>query len=80
MSSNIRKRILQIDSVIDSLLKTGRHIILVKGVDTGFGRVESKGALKGVNELRSLMVGTIRSNRVNLRLVFIRLCSTLLFF
>lgn len=80
LSSNIGKRMLQIDSIMDSLTKTAINISQIKAVDIGFGRVESKEALTRVNKVSSLIVGTIRTDRVNLRLIFIRLCSISLFF
>ena len=79
LSRNIGKRMLQIDTVMDSTTKVRRVIDSLQSTDIGYGRLESKRALEGLRVPRSLMVGTIESNRVNLRIIFIRLCSILLF-
>lgn len=79
LSRNIGKRILQIDTVIDSTTKVRGVIDALQSTDIGYGSVESKGSLEKVNVPRSLIVGTIEANRVNLRIIFIRLCSILLF-
>jgi len=79
LSRNIGKRILQIDTVMDSATKTRGVIDALQCTDIGHGRVEHKKSLERMNVPRSLIVGTMESNRVNLRLIFIRLCSILLF-
>ena len=79
LSRNIRKRILQIDTVIDSTTKVRGVIDALQCTDIGYGSAESKRSLESINVPRSLMVGTIESNRVNLRIIFIGLCSILLF-
>jgi len=79
LSRNIGKRILQIDTVMDSTTKVRGVIDALQSTDIGYGSVESKRSLERVNVPRSLIVGTIEPNRVNLRIIFIRLCSILLF-
>merc|ERR1712110_1222937 len=79
LSRNIGKRILQIDTVMDSTTKVRRVIDSLQSTDIGYGRLESKRALEGLRVPRSLIVGTTESNRVNLRILFIRLCSISLF-
>jgi len=79
LSRNIGKRILQIDTVIDSTTKVRGVIDALQCTDIGYGSAESKRSLESINVPRSLMVGTIESNRVNLRIIFIGLCSILLF-
>jgi len=79
LSRNIGKRILQMDTIIDSFTKSRSTMQCLQSTDIGYGRVESKKAMEGLNLPRSLMVGTIESNRVNLRIILIRLCSILLF-
>ena len=80
LSSNIGKRMLQIDTVIDSITKSGGEgVDALKSTDMGYGSLEFKGSLERVGALRSLMVGVIQSNRVNSRIIFIRFCLTLLF-
>lgn len=79
LSSNMGKRMLQMDTVIDSFTKSRSVMQCLQSTDIGYGRVESKKAIEGLNLPRSLIVGTIESNRVNLRIIFIRLCSILLF-
>lgn len=80
LSRNIGKSILQIDSGMDSITKIRRAINFLQVTDIGYGRLESKQVLEGLIVPRSLIVGTIEPNRVNLRIIFIRLCSILLFF
>merc|ERR1712098_733794 len=65
--------------VLGGLILFLRVIDSLQSTDIGYGRLESKRALEGLRVPRSLMVGTIESNRVNLRIIFIRLCSILLF-
>jgi len=79
LSRNIGKRILQIDTVMDSTTKVRGVIDALQSTDIGYGSVESKRSLERVNVPRSLIVGTMEANRVNLRIIFIRLCSILLF-
>jgi len=79
LSRNIGKRILQMDTVIDSAIKASGKMDFLQLTDIGYGRVESKGSLERVNAARSLIVGTMGPNRVNSRIIFISLCSILLF-
>ena len=79
LSRNIGKRILQIDTIMDLTGKLRGVIDVLQCTDIGYGRVESKGCLERINAPRSLIVGTMWPNRVNLRIIFIRLCSILLF-
>lgn len=79
LSRNMGKRILQIDTVMDSTTKVRGVIDALQSTDMGYGSVESKRSLERINVPRSLIVGTIESNRVNLRIIFIRVCSILLF-
>lgn len=79
LSRNTGKRILQIDAIMDSITKARGVIDALQSTDIGYGRVESKRSLERVNIARSLIVGTMRSDRVNLRIIFIRVCSILLF-
>jgi len=69
LSSNMGKRIGQIDSVIDSMLKSGRVVRCLQSTDIGFMRTAPNEALSGLNSIRSLMVGTIIGNRVNLSII-----------
>jgi len=71
MSSNRARRIFQMDHLMDSLSKRRSEIKSLQTLDIGYGRLESRRALKDFNFLGSLMVGTIESNRVNLRIIFI---------
>lgn len=79
LCSNIRKSILQMDRVIDSLRKSRCCIQFLQSTDIGYGRVESKKVIESLAIGGSLMVGTIESNRVNLRIIVVRACSILLF-
>jgi len=80
LSRNAGKRILQIDTVMDSITKMRGIIDALQSTDIGYGRIEYKKFLERTNVPRSLIVGTIEANRVNLRIIVIRLCSILLFF
>lgn len=81
LSRNTGKRILQLDSVMDSLVKARRRAVgTLQLTDIGYGSLESKKSLETVSIFRSLIVGTLLPNRVNLRIMLIRLCSILLFF
>lgn len=73
------KRILQMDSVIDSLRINSREIQLVQTTDMGYGSFDHTGPLEKVGSLRSMIVGLIAPDRVNIRLLLVGLCITLLF-
>jgi len=80
LSRNVGKRLLQIDTVMDSITKMRGIIDALQSTDIGYGRIEYKKFLERTNVPRSLIVGTMEANRVNLRIIVIRLCSILLFF
>lgn len=79
LSSNMRRRMFQINRMIDSVTKLSSTIQCLQSTDIGYGRVESKRIIEDLVLPRSLMIGSIRSNRVNLRIMILRLCSILLF-
>jgi len=79
LSRNMAKRMLQIDTIIDTGSKVRSAIAFFQSTDIGYGRVEYKPVTESVNTFSRLIVGIMERNRVNLRVILIRLCLVLLF-
>lgn len=70
---------LQIDRIMDFVRMKGSMIQKLHCTDIGYGSFEHLNVSQKVGQLRSIIVGVIAPNRVNIRFLCLGLCTALLF-